>query len=175
MSAFVQCTIFAAGVITGGIGVGLFAGGKQEELRSARDRYRQWWERDSAAAITAKAELDLIHEQRRAAGRLSHKAERALFDKTTDMLRQCVERRDTQPVDPEPAGFPADRSAGPIRSGRGGLLSSRAAGQDTGAGFLPDVTPRASAGNEPGRSCRRNRAGHSAPAETPKMKGIPYG
>lgn len=174
MSTFVQCAIFAAGVITGGIGVGLFAGGKQEELRSARDRYRQWWERDSAAAITAKAELDLIREQRRAAGRLSHKAERALITEKTDMLRQCVERRDTQPVDPEPAGFPADRSAGPSRSGRGGH-PPRAAGQDTGAGFLPDVTPRASAGNEPGRSCRRNRAGHSAPAENLTMKGIPYG
>lgn len=61
-------------------------------------------------------------------------------------------------------------SAGKV-SGRG-RQSPQQSGQDTGADILPDVTPWASDRNEPVDTCRRNRAGYSAPAEFPPiMKG----
>lgn len=140
-------------------------------MTQSRDTYREWWERDSARAITAEVEIDLIREQRRMAGRQSHKAERALIASTTEKLRQCVELRKIQPVAANPApGFPADRSAG--RTMGGTAQASRSTGQDTGAGILPDATPRASGRNKPVDPCRRNRAGNFAPAETTKaMKG----
>lgn len=49
--------------------------------------YKAWWERDSGKMLVAQAELDLIAEQRRSAGRQSHKAERARFLETADRLR----------------------------------------------------------------------------------------
>jgi hypothetical protein len=140
-------------------------------MTQSRDLYCAWWERDSARAITAEAEIDLTREHRRMAGRQSHKAERALIAATTEKLRQCVELRKIQPAAANPAlGFPAAHSAASITGGRG-RETPRHHGQDTGAGTSPDATQRARAGNKPGQSCRRNRAGNFAPAETPKQKG----
>ena len=48
--------------------------------------YKAWWERDNGKMLIAQAELDLIAEQRRSAGRQSHKAERELFRETADRL-----------------------------------------------------------------------------------------
>lgn len=140
--------------------------------RQSANLFAAWWERDSGKMLVAQAELDLIREQRRAAGRQSHKAERALIAEKTEELRRCIAARSIQPAASMTApGFPADHSAGRTTGGRG-RETPRHDGQDTGAGQFPDVKQRARAGNAPGRSCRRNRAGHSAPAETSKaMKG----
>lgn len=162
-------------------------------VNAQRDLYRTWWERDSGKMIVAQAEIDLIREQRREAGRQSHKVERALFRETADKIaslpaqplrpRHEIEaevaairaaRKAIKPTAANPAlGFPADLSAGRKMSGR--RQASPHSGQDTGAGILPDVTQRASDRTPPVDTCRRNRAGHSAPAETPEAKGASYG
>jgi hypothetical protein len=139
------------------------------EATASEARYRAWWIRDSGEMLIAKAQLDLIHEQHVAAGRKAHEPWKALRRETTEKLMKCVAERqlNTLPAaDPEPAsGIPADHSAGRIAGGRG-RETPRHTGQDNGRGHPLHVTPRASTGNEPGRSCRRNRAGHFASAET---------
>lgn len=78
--------------------------------------YKAWWERDSARAIIAEAQLDVIAEQRRSAGRQSHKAEKALFAATTEKLKQCVERRKDIPAGVQRPGKRAERAG--VRSRR---------------------------------------------------------
>lgn len=162
--------------------------------RQSANLFAAWWERDSGKMLVAQAELDLIREQRREAGRQSHKAERALFRETAERIaglpaqplrpRHEIEaevaairaaRKSVQPAASMTApGFPAGRQR-PEREGERGRETPRHTGQDTGAGTSPDVKQRARAGNAPGRSCRRNRAGNFAPAETPKQKGLANG
>lgn len=142
------------------------------EAKASEARYKAWWERDSGKMLIAQASLDLIHQQHVDAGRKAHEPWRALRRETTEKLMQCVANRDNPPSTSEPVlGFPADLSAGRKTSATGQV--HRSAGQDIGRGLPPHVTQRASAGNEPGQSCRRNHAGYCAPAEfPPSMKGV---
>lgn len=136
--------------------------------------FAAWWERDSAKMLVAQAQLDLIHQQHVDAGRKAHEPWKALRRETTDKLMDCLANRDNPPSASKPAlGIPAGRQRPQRKSGRRQVAPLP--GQDTGAGILPDATPRASEGNSSFDPCRRNRAGHSAPAETPEMKGASNG
>lgn len=140
------------------------------EARASAHLFKEWWLRDSGEMLIAKAQLDLIHQQHVDAGRKAHAPFKALRADTTEKLRQCVAAREFQPDAANPVpGIPADLSAGRRKSGRRQV--SPHSGQDTGAGILPDVTQRASDWNSPADTCRRNRAGHSAPAEIPQAEG----
>lgn len=144
------------------------------EATTSEARYRALWERDSGKMLIAQASLDLIHQQHVDAGRKAHETWFAARDRRTELLREANAARqlNTLPAAfPEPAtGFPADLSAGRKESRRRQVAPH--SGQDTGAGILPDVTPRASDRNAPVDTCSRNRAGHPAPAENPpSMKG----
>lgn len=158
--------------------------------RASANLFKDWWLRDSGKMLVAQAELDLIAEQRRSAGRQSHKVEKALFVDTALWLaaqpaqplrpraeieaevaaRRAARNNEILPAAANPA---SGNPAGAQRPEQEGGTGHRYAGQDTGAGILPDVTPRVASRESPGRSCRRNRAGYSAPADTPKMmKGL---
>lgn len=142
------------------------------EATASEARYKAWWERDSGKMLIAQASLDLIHQQHVDAGRKAHAPFKALRAATTEKLMQCVANRNNPPAAfPEPApGTPAGLQRPRKTSGTG--QASRSTGQDIGRGLPPHVTPRVNAGNEPGESCRRNRAGYSAPADfPPSMKG----
>lgn len=140
------------------------------EATASAARYKAWWERDSGKALIAQAELDLIAEQRRSAGRQSHKAQNALFAATTEKLKQCVASRDAErgPLDTGGIAAPVNRTARqdqppaePLSSCRGsaarkqdriGGASTRSGRQDAGPSLY--------------------RRGQSLPADTPEMKGL---
>lgn len=144
--------------------------------RQSANLFAAWWERDSGKMLIAQAQLDLIHQQHVDAGRKAHEPFRALRRETTEKLMQCVAKRDAIEISPPAANPAAGDPAGahrPERMGGRGRETPRHSGQDTGAGILPDVTPRASDRNPPVDPCRRNRAGYSAPDDTPTMtKGL---
>lgn len=151
--------------------------------------YKAWWERDSGKALIAQAELDLIAEQRRSAGRQSHKAERALFIDTALWLseqpvqplrpraeieaevaaRRAARANEVLPAVVSPsAGVPAEAQRSPIK-GRSGQQCTPSEPTGRGRGVLPPtqaVAPQRQYGR---RSCPTNRAVQSAPAETPTM------
>lgn len=152
--------------------------------------YKAWWERDSGKALIAQAELDLIAEQRRSAGRQSHKAERALFVDTALWLsdqpvqplrpraeieaevaaRRAARTNEVLPVVANPAsGVPADLSAGRSKGRSGQVTPDMPTGR--GRGIIPPaqaVAPQRQFGR---RSCPTNRAVESAPTEFPQRKG----
>lgn len=138
-------------------------------VKAQRDLYRRWWERDSGKMIVAQAELDLIREQRREAGRQSHKAERALIAARTEELRRCVAARSIQPVAANPApGFPAGRQ----RPEREGGTALKRCSADRTRGRSGQRSEEAAMRSTISRAKPR---GNSAPAETPKQKGLANG
>lgn len=150
-------------------------------------RYKAWWERDSARAITAEAELDLIREQRRAAGRQSHKAERALFRETAEKIASLPAQplRPRHEIEAEVASIRAARRNKPLDgAGRGVLPASSPA---RGGFDCPAPLSHPAGAQRPGQRVRSGaqapalavrtsapltRRGQPSPAETPEaMKG----
>lgn len=162
----VSALFFGAGAAAAWRFTALHYRSRQNAARMSAHLFRKWWERDSGKMLIAQAELDLIAEQRRSAGRQSHKAERAVSRETARTLAMNIGRPD---LAERIFDIPAEPSAASIAGGTG--LIDRSVGQDTGAGHSPDVTPWARTGNEPGQTCSRNRAGYSAPAEFSQQKG----
>lgn len=159
---------FGAGIVT----MGIISSSRLSAAIAETALYKAWWERDSARAIVAEAQVDLTRQQRIDAGKAAHAPLKALQAERTDDLRRCIAQRqlNTLPAVAEPAtGIPAGAQRPPKKSGTEQV--GRSTGQDTGRELPPHVTPRASDRNPPVDTCRRNRAGHFAPAETPKMKG----
>ena len=98
----------------------------REEARSSA-LYRAWWERDSARAITAEAELDLRRQRHIDAGRQSHKAERALFRETAERIASLPAQplRPRHEIEAEVAAIRAARRNKPLDgAGRGVLPAS---------------------------------------------------
>lgn len=143
-----------------------------EATRSA-NLFKDWWERDSGKMLIAQAELDLIAEQRRSAGRQSRKAQNALFAATTEKLKQCVAQRDDNETSPPAANPAAGDPAGaqrPEKMGRSGEASrNRLTGRGRGTPPTHAVAPQRQIGRQ---SCPTNRAVQSAPAEHPQPKGM---
>lgn len=92
----------------------LYFRSRLNRARASANLFREWWERDSGKMLIAQAELDLIAEQRREAGRQSHKAERALIAERTEKLRRCVAARN-KPLDG--AGRGVCPASSPAREG----------------------------------------------------------
>lgn len=178
----------AASSVTAAGLTALYFRSRLNAARASASLFAAWWERDSGEMLIAQAELDLIAEQRRSAGRQSHKAERELFAATTETLRQCVAARDAN-HDPLEAGR-GERPASSAREDQtppapfpfscGGSAAPKA---DESGGYYPDMptghgaadSRRLSSGSRPG-----NRPAKSAgatvrsihPAEFPQpMKG----
>lgn len=154
--------------------------------------YKAWWERDSGKALIAQAELDLIGEQRRSAGRQSHKAEKALFVDTALWLseqpvqplrpraeieaevaaRRAARAHEVLPaVDSPSAGVPAEAQRSPIEGGSGQQCTPNEP-TGRGRGVLPPTQAVAPQRHFGRRSCPTNRAVESAPAEFPQQKGM---
>lgn len=152
--------------------------------------YQAWWERDSGKALIAQAELDLIAEQRRSAGRQSHKVEKARFADTALWLseqpvqplrpraeieaevaaRRAARANEVLPVAfSSPAGIPAEAQRSPIKGGSGECTPSKPTGR--GRGVLPPTQQAAPQRQFGRRSCPTNRAVESASAEFPQQKG----
>lgn len=168
----------------------LYFRSRLSEARASANLFKEWWLRDSGKMLVAQAELDLIAEQRRSAGRQSHKAQRALFVDTALWLseqpaqplrpraeieaevaaRRAAHTNEVQPDAANPApGSPADLSAGRKSCGSG---SNPMTPTGRGRGIsqpTPGVAPNWQFGR---RSCPENRAAESASAETtPEAKG----
>lgn len=166
----------------------------QSRLSAARmsaNLFRQWWERDSGKMLIAQAELDLIAEQRRSAGRQSHKVEKAVFVDTAlwlseqpvqplrpraEIEAEVAARRAERAKEVLPAvyslsaGVPAEAQRSPSK-GRSGQLRTPNEPTGRGRGVLPPtqaVAPQRQIGR---RSCPTNRAVESASAEFSNRKG----
>lgn len=63
------------------------------EATTSANLFKEWWIRDSAEMLVAKAQLDLIHQQHVDAGRKAHAPWKALRRETTEKLMQCVVER----------------------------------------------------------------------------------
>lgn len=170
--ALISGLFFGAGALAACRFTALHYQSRLNEATASAALYKVWWERDSGKMLIAQAQLDLIHQQHVDAGRKAHEPWRALRRETTEKLMQCVaDRHETSPLAANPAAGDPAGAQRPQKVGGSGRETPRHAGQDTGAGILPDVTPRASGRNKPVDPCRRNRAGHFAPAEHPQPKG----
>lgn len=155
-------------------------------VKAQRDLYRAWWERDSGKMIVAQAELDLIREQRREAGRQSHKAERALFRETAERIASLPAQplRPRNEIEAEVAAIRAARRNKPLDgAGRGVLPASSPA---RGGFDCPSPLSHPAGAQRPGQRVRSGaqapalavrtsapltRRGQPSPAETPKHKG----
>lgn len=142
------------------------------EATASAARYKAWWERDSGKMLIAQAELDVIAEQRRMAGRQSHKAGRALFADRTEKLKQCVASRDANDVLPAVHSSASGISAAPQRRlTKGGSGQQCTPNEPTGRGRGTPPTQAVAPQRQFGRrSCPTNRAVESAPAEFSPMK-----
>lgn len=156
--------------------------------RQSANLFAAWWERDSGKMLVAQAELDLIREQRREAGRQSHKAERELFRETADRIASAPAQplRPRHEIEAEVAAIRAARkSITPAASMTApGFPAGRQRPEREGGTALK----RCSADRTRGRSGQRSEGaamrstsspakprGNSAPAETPKQKGLANG
>lgn len=107
-----------------------------KEATASEALYRSWWERDSARAIVAEAQVDLIGEQRRSAGRQSHKAEREIFRETADRLASGPAQplRPRHEIEAEVAAIRAARkSRDPLDAGGLAAPVNRTAREDLGS------------------------------------------
>lgn len=189
--ALISGLFFGAGALAACRFTALHYQSRLNEARASANLFKDWWERDSGKMLVAQAELDLIAEQRRSAGRKSHQAEKALFVDTALWLaeqpaqplrprveieaevaaRRAARINETLPVAANPApGNPADLSAGRITGRSGATSPDRLTGRGRGSPPTQEVAPQRQIGRQ---SCPTNRAAQSAPAETPTtMKGL---
>lgn len=109
--------------------------------KASANLFRMWWEQDSGEMIVAKAELDLIRQQRIDAGRQSHKAEKTKCAETTRALALSIGRPDLA----ERTNDPLDdtgRGVAPVStSARAGFGSSAPLSSSRGSAARPTPAP----------------------------------